>query len=293
MLFAIFLNFAVERQHINMVIIADSGSTKTHWAIIQNGAYDITQTAGINPVLQTKNEIIHILNTSFQQDVSNIDEIYFYGTGCRGEHAQKLELCLKSFFTNARHIEVHSDIIGAARALFGKNKGIACILGTGSNTCYYDGRSTTTLIPSLGFILGDEGSGAYLGKLVINNLLKNQLGEELKQKFFDKYSITIDDIINHVYSQPFPNRFLASFAQFINEHKTNPRIQQLLIDAFDAFFQKNIIAYSHFSRPVGIVGSIGYYFQDEIKQVAKKYNIKISKIIQSPIKELIYYHEKM
>ena len=233
-----------------MILIADSGSTKTDWYITGVEQARQVQTAGMNPYMQTFDSMVHIiqddllklLGTSFFEKVEADEaplEVYFYGAGCTAEKIPLVESALKTVFSNAS-IFVGSDLLGAARALCGAEKGIACILGTGSNSCLYDGCEIAENVSPLGFILGDEGSGAVLGKIFIGNCLKKQFADALCREFLGEYNLTVADIINKVYREPMPNRFLASFCPFIYKHRREPEIHQMLDEAFTAFFKRNV-----------------------------------------------------
>jgi N-acetylglucosamine kinase-like BadF-type ATPase len=276
-----------------MILIADSGSTKTHWCLVQKGVVvNQVNTDGINPFYQTDLEIIALLESQLIPKLENkdIEQIYFYGAGCSFPEKKMLVSCaLVRFFGNAM-IEIQSDLLGAARSLFQHEKGIACILGTGSNSCLYDGTEIVENVSPLGFILGDEGSGAVLGKLFVADCLKNQLPTELKEKFLNQYELTPAVIMDNVYKKPFPNRFLAGFTPFLLENIEEPSIFNLVFDSFDAFFIRNVMQYPLEDMPVGCVGSIAHYFRDTLEIVASERGLFISDIVQSPMEGLVRYH---
>lgn len=276
-----------------MILIADSGSTKTHWTVVdETKVVSEVFTDGINPFYQTDLEIIALLETqlSLKMDNKAVSNIFFYGAGCSFPEKKLLvRNALASCFETAT-IEVESDLLGAARSLFQCEKGIACILGTGSNSCYYDGRDIVENVSPLGFILGDEGSGAVLGKLFVADCLKNQLPVELKEKFLKQYDMTPALILDRVYKKPFPNRFLAQFAPFLAKHLEEPCIFNLVYDSFDAFFVRNVLQYQLEEMQVGIVGSIARYFKETLEIVAFERGIVISEIIQSPMNGLVKFH---
>jgi len=280
-------------RNMGVMLIADSGSTKTHWCLVQQGKVvsEIT-TDGINPFYQTDMEIIALIDNQLIPKLDNldIDRIYFYGAGCSFPDKKILVIrALVRFFANSI-IEIQSDLMGAARGLFQHEKGIACILGTGSNSCLYDGKEITENVSPLGYILGDEGSGAVLGKLLVADCLKNQLPEELKQKFLDRYELTPEIILENVYKKPFPNRFLAQFTPFLLENIEEPSIFNLIFDSFDAFFARNVLQYSLEDMPVGFIGSVAHYFRDTLEIVASERRIEISEIVQSPMEGLVRFH---
>ena len=276
-----------------MILIADSGSTKTQWCLIDEG--QIVKeifTDGINPFYQTDMEIIALLDDQLIPGLDNtdIDRIFFYGAGCSFPEKKILvSRGLVRFFGNSM-IEIQSDLLGAARSLFQHEKGIACILGTGSNSCYYDGKEITQNVSPLGFILGDEGSGAVLGKLFIADCLKNQLPLELKEKFLSRYELTPEIILDRVYKKPFPNRFLAQFTPFMLENIEEPSIFNLVYDSFDAFLVRNVMQYPLDDIRVGCVGSIAHYFRDTLEIVASERRIEISEIAQKPMDGLVTFH---
>jgi len=276
-----------------MILIADSGSTKTHWCLVNEG--QIVKeifTDGINPFYQTDMEIIALLDDQLIPGLENtdIDRIFFYGAGCSFPEKKILvSRGLVRFFGNSM-IEIQSDLLGAARSLFQHEKGIACILGTGSNSCYYDGKEITQNVSPLGFILGDEGSGAVLGKLFLADCLKNQLPLELKEKFLSSYELTPEIILDQVYKKPFPNRFLAQFTPFMLENIEEPSIFNLVYDSFDAFLVRNVMQYPLDDIRVGCVGSIAHYFRDTLEIVASERRIEISEIVQKPMDGLVTFH---
>lgn len=276
-----------------MILIADSGSTKTHWCAVESGVVvNEIFTDGINPFYQTDMEIIALLDTQLIPKLGNADiyNIYFYGAGCSfPEKKIVVSRALVRFFSNSI-IEIQSDLLGAARSLFQHEKGIACILGTGSNSCFYDGSEIVQNVSPLGYILGDEGSGAVLGKLLVADCLKNQLPEWIAEKFLDEYELTPATIMENVYKKSFPNRFLAKFTPFILEHIEEPAIFNLVYDSFDAFLVRNVMQYPLEDMLVGFVGSIAHYFRDTLEIVASERGINISEIVQSPMEGLVRYH---
>lgn len=272
-----------------MILIADSGSTKTDWCM---GDGPIIHTSGINPFHQSLEQIHRILCDELRPQLpTNVtfSAIYFYGAGCIPEKSPILQNALQNLFPEAC-IEVQSDLLGAARALCGKYSGIACILGTGSNSCFYDGKQIVSNVSPLGYILGDEGSGAVLGKRLVGDCLKKQLPPDICEAFLQTFGLTPSDIIERVYRQPQANRFLASLTPFLSAHREKPGIHQLLVSCFEDFFLRNIMQYPYQNKPVHFVGSIAWYFQEELKEVARRLGIQTGKIIQSPIEELRNYH---
>lgn len=277
-----------------MKLIADSGSTKTHWRLInENSEAQEFFSKGINPFYQTISEISFELSSDLlpqNAEPEKITEIHFYGAGCSFPEKKKtVKDALQTFFPTST-IEVESDLLGAARSLFQHEKGIACILGTGSNSCYYNGTEIEQNVSPLGFILGDEGSGAVLGKLLVADCLKNQIPENLKDAFFKKYNFTAAEILENVYRKPFPNRFLAQFTPFLAEHIVEPYVFNLVYDAFDSFIYRNVLQYPLDDIKVGFIGSVAYYFSDVLEIVASERKISILKIEKNPISGLIQFH---
>jgi len=275
-----------------MLLIADSGSTKTNWTLI-NGTSIVKEinTNGINPFYQDEIGIsLEIENKLLPQiEGQNIDFITFYGAGCSfPEKKIIVSNVLGKHFPNAV-IEIQSDLLGAARALFGRNEGIACILGTGSNSCYYNGNEIIENVSPLGFILGDEGSGAVLSKTLVADCLKKQLPEHISEKFMKQYNLTPAVILEHVYKQPFPNRYLAQFTPFLSENINEPNILNIVNQSFENFFKRNITQYPQ-NKEVGFVGSVAHHFSSTLKKVANEQHFIISKIVKNPMNGLIEYH---
>lgn len=279
----------------NTFIIADSGSTKTEWCVVENGIrVNTIYTKGMNPFFQTAEEIEEEIRLNLLPHIShdNIEAIYFYGAGCIPAKIPMVTTCLQNCFLHAHTIEVSSDLLAAARALCLHQSGIACILGTGSNSCFYNGTEISFNVPALGFILGDEGSGANLGKLLVGDILKNQLTTELKEKFFSQFNTNMADIIEKVYRQPFPNRYLASLSVFLVENRNVEQVHRLLVHAFKAFIQRNVMQYDYENHPMNCVGSIAYYYQPELTEAANELGVKIGSIVQSPTEGLIQFHNQ-
>ena len=277
-----------------MILVADSGSTKTDWrAVASNGAEKKFTTAGINPFHQRGDDIESIIRNN---DVSSLEDqvtkVYFYGAGCNYEDKIRIVSdAIGSIFTGA-HIEIHHDLIAAARALCGRREGISCILGTGSNSCYYDGVNIARNRPSLGYVLGDEGSGAYIGKKFIQDFLYGKIPPSVHNKFIQEYpDLSIDKILDKVYSGYLPNRYLASFSEFVQANISNPYLHGLVYECFYAFLDNHVCKYDSYKElPTHFVGSIAFYFQDILKRVAKDTGVKVGKIIKSPIEGLTHYH---
>ncbi len=276
-----------------MILVADSGSTKTEWALIKNKNEILAfTTIGLNPVFVDSATIIStIKSTEIINYNQQISEVYFYGAGCASkERASIIENPLEDLFHKAKII-VDTDLLGAAISLFGEEKGIVGILGTGSNTGVCSRGEITQNIKSLGYILGDEGSGSCIGKTFIKHFLNNELPKEIHEKFDAEYNITLNQIITKVYKEQFPNRFLASFMPFIYQNKNNEFVHNLLKNSFVNFFQKTILKYPSFDKlELRLTGSISFYFQDIIKEVSNNQNVKLSTTTKSPINNLVSFY---
>ncbi len=275
-----------------IIIIADSGSTKTDWCIASQGkVLNRITTEGTNPFFQTNEEIAKVVETQLLPHLTGDEttHLYFYGAGCAfPEQIEQVRHTLSPYFNCP--IEVGSDLLAAARALCGDQPGIACILGTGSNSCYYDGQEIVDNVSPLGYVLGDEGSGAVLGKLLVGDCLKGQLTPELRKAFFQRFQLTPQEILNRVYKQPFPNRFLASLSPFLLEHIDAPCIRQLVLNSFKSFFQRNVNTYQHPELPVHFVGSIAYYYQPLLTEAATQAGFIVGNISKSPMEGLVAFH---
>jgi len=274
-----------------MFLIADSGSTKTDWKLVGKSVEFSFQTMGINPFYMKDKEIENELNNVVVPKLKEIpDKVFFYGAGIISEQKDRIEKILSNSFQNA-DIEAASDLLAAARALCGKQKGIACIMGTGTNSCLYDGEKIIDNIPPLGFIQGDEGSGAVLGKKLITMYLKRELPKNIADAFNKEYSLNVIDILKKVYKEPFPNRFLANFTKFINQHISNEVIYQMVYNSFNEFFIRNVFKYSDYQKlNIHFVGSVSFYFKDILIKVANQHKLKIGNIIRNPIDNLMKYH---
>lgn len=278
-----------------MILIADSGSTKTDWCIIEKGKLlQQTFTKGTNPFFQSEEEISSEIATVLlpQLKTNEFDSVYFYGAGCGfPDKIEMVHRAITKHFEVKGNIEVSTDMLAAARGLCGHQSGIACIMGTGSNSCYYNGRDIVTNISPLGFILGDEGSGACLGKLLVGDLLKNQMTSALKEKFLKQFDLTPPDIIDRVYRKPFPNRFLASLSPFLAQNLEEPCVHALVLNSFKAFLKRNVMQYDNYhGNKVHFIGSVAYYYKEILKEAALEMGVQLGTIIQSPMEGLIQYH---
>ena len=271
-----------------MIIIADSGSTKTNWAIVDNDIRYI-ETIGLNPNFISDEQLQENIFQVFEHiDTSRVQAVHFFGSGCGLEtNKQRLKICFEKFISSA-DIFIDTDLTGAAIALFGREKGIACILGTGANAGLYDGEKITHTPKSLGYILGDAGSGAVLGMLLLRKYLQNKLPVDIAQKLEAAHNVDYPYLLENVYKKERPNRFFATFTSFVSEYRDVPIIQDLLTEQFNEFFRYFIFPYPEArTNPVRMVGSVAFYFQNELKEIAKKHDIVIDTILRQPIKNLI------
>jgi N-acetylglucosamine kinase-like BadF-type ATPase len=276
-------------------LIADSGSTKTEWCLLKNNKTTIFTSQGMSPYFVNAAQVESIL----QKEVipflkkNNPDEIYFYGTGCKNPGNVKMfKKVFQKMFSDAS-VHVDHDLSGAAKALCGNEKGIACILGTGSNSCYYNGKRIVENSPGLGFILGDEGSGAYLGKKVVQHYLYHIFDDDLRARFDAKFVTTDAEILESVYKKPLPNRYLASFAIFLAENRGHYMIENIIEDGLNDFFYTHLISYRESSKlPVHFTGGIAYGFRDVIQQLCTGYDLQLGTILRSPMEGLVRYHKE-
>ena len=279
-----------------MKLVVDSGSTKTDWGFF-NTVYDLkaVKTQGINPCHQSEEEIRNIIRNELLPNTQTIElgtitEVFYYGAGCATESiCTQMAALLKEFIPNAS-IAVDSDMLGAARALCGHAEGVACVLGTGSNSCLYNGKAIEDQVPSLGYILGDEGSSAALGRRLIGDCLKRQLPEAVSREFMERYSLTKESIIESVYRKPLPNRFIAGFAPFVYDKRAVPEVHKMIIQCFSEFFTRNVINYHKPWLPVHFVGSLAGSFAEELRETADSLGMTIGKIEASPMSGLVDYH---
>lgn len=313
------------------ILIADSGSTKTDWALIDDqGNVTMTcKTQGINPFHLKDDEILHILQEELVLPEPP-SEVYFYGSGVTDAMQPRMNSLLQQAFSNAK-ADAQSDMIGAARALFGDKPGIACILGTGANSCLYDGKRIVMNTSPLGYILGDEGSGAVLGKLFLNGIFKGTLPSVYKKKYLEWSGLDYATIINKVYRQPLANRFLASICPFISQQLAEAdkyengseefanvmALYRMVLGSFNQFYENNLTPYIKYVKTsledisqlepgikawdaalgdvpsAGFVGSVAFHFSSPLKLVLEdEHHLKISQILQAPMAGLIKYHLK-
>ena len=269
-----------------MNIIADGGSTKIDWILYDDSAVLARwQSPGLNPSLLSKAEIMPSRQEQRKEIPAGkeVRKIEFYGAGCTVVASKVMTECFQEVFPEAEEVITGSDIIGAARVLLGENKGIACILGTGANSCLWDGTQIVMQTPALGYILGDEGSGAVLGKMLVNALYKGALPARVKKAFEESYSIDMFRVIENVYRKPNANVWLASLTRFIAEHIQEEGMEQLVMENFNLFVNRNILPYRCPECPVSFVGSVAYHFSKQLEKALHANGLSLGKIVQSPL----------
>lgn len=274
-------------------LIADSGATKTEWRIVSGDFSDTIFTEGLNPYYHTTQSITDVLKTSLLPELNEaeVDNIYFYGAGCDGKKRNHIVLeALKFCFSDAS-IEIQHDLLAAARTCFGNNSGIACILGTGSNSCLYDGNEIIEHIPSLSFILGDEGSAGYFGKKLINHYFRDELPDELKSDLEKLHNMSLQHIMHGLYDGTQKSRFIASYGAFLGKHKDHPFADAMLREGFESFVSRIVKKYSNAtSKEVRFVGSVAFAHQDLIKEILLKEGFSCGSFYRNPLDRLIAYH---
>ena len=278
---------------MSIQLIADSGSTKAEWCLLDGQKKRKITTQGLSPYFLSSMQIKSILEKELLPGLKGAvpDIIHFYGTGCSNPaNISILKQALRQLFTSAQ-LKITSDLMGAAKALCGDEKGVACILGTGSNSCYYNGKKIVSNSPGLGFILGDEGSGAYMGKKVIQYFLYNTFDPDLMDRFMAKYDTDSATILNAVYKQPLPNRYLAGFVGFLIENRGHFMIENIIEDSFNDFFFTHICKYKEsWTLPIHFTGSVAYGFKDVLKEMCQSYVLELGNVLKQPIDGLIKYH---
>ena len=282
-----------------MILITDSGSSKCTWCFAQGSEKQIRiTTTGINPSTQEREVILQIIRQELfpalqkQESIFSAakpEKIFFYGAGCTEARKNFMAEILQECF-GTEIIEVYSDMLGAARSMFQRNTGIACILGTGANSCLYNGEDIIAQTPAMGYILGDEGSGAYLGKMLVRALFKGRMPAHLLQAFQKEYQLDLPTVIERTYRTPMANRFLASLTPFLHQYRTEKEIHELLCNAFDDFIFFNLESYRTKSNKVSFIGSIAFYFQEELDSCLKNRGFQMERVIRDPMDGLLEYY---
>jgi glucosamine kinase len=291
------INLSFNKLNLQIInnIMADSGSTKAEWCLINGEKKKKIFTQGISPYFLNTSEIEQLLATELKRKLKDNepDEIHYYGTGCANpENVKSVTRALKATFPKAK-INVTHDLMGAAKALCGDEKGVACILGTGSNSCYYNGKKIIKNSPGLGYILGDEGSGAYLGKKVVQYYLYNTFDPDLMDRFNAKYNTTSMEILDAVYKHALPNRYLAGFVPFLVENRGHFMIENIIEDGFNDFFFNHLYKYREsWIMPIHFIGSVAYGFRDILKEMCDTYELQLGRVLKNPMDGLIKYHKR-
>ncbi len=277
------------------VLIADSGATKCEWCFIEGRKTRTIFTQGISPYFLNIPEIENVMRNELvpQLKKKSPEKIFYYGTGCAApENAAMVKKAIAKVFADA-NIQVTHDLAGAARATCGNEKGISCILGTGSSSCYYNGKKIVKISPGLGFILGDEGSGAYLGKKVLQYYLYNTFDEDLRFRFDETYKSNKVEILDHVYRGPLPNRYLAEFTQFLAANRGHYMVENIIEDGLNDFFFTHLNKYNEsWKHPVHFVGGVAHGFQDVIRTLCDGYEFDLGVILKNPMEGLVKYHQQ-
>lgn len=275
-----------------MKIIAESSSTRTDWSLVEGTEIvEHAFTTGLNPYFQTRREISHSIRLELPEAFfrRRWEHVYFYGAGCGNtEKCKVMESSLVAQFKTP--VTVQSDLLGAARGLLVRKPGLACILGTGSNSCLYNGTEIVRTVAPLGFILGDEGSGAYMGKRMVADMLKGLAPTELTEAFFETFTVTQNVLMDNVYMNALPQRTLSNYATFLRDHLEHPYCYQLVYDAFMAFFNRNIISYDYKSQPLSFVGSVCTQYKPILLKAAHDFGVEVAKITRYSMPGLIEYH---
>lgn len=275
------------------ILIADSGATKTAWRLLENGKKTTFYTKGISPYYMIKDEIRDLIQKEFPKKMlsKSIDEVHYYGTGCKTTSKANVVLRAIKEIYPAAVIRVTHDLMGAAIATCGKEKGIACILGTGSNSCYFNGSRIVANSPGLGYVLGDEASGSYFGKVLVQHFLYKKLEDTLEKSFKKVFNTDKNEILHHVYKEPFPNRYLAGFAKFLSMHRGHYIIENIIEDGLREFMGTHLLSYPQSNQiPIHFVGSIAFHFKDKIDELCKVYGFRLGHVIQNPIEGLTHFH---
>ena len=279
-----------------MILIADGGSTKCSWCQLDDARNRVYfNTEGYNPDFITTEGIVASLGKGLPDTLprQQVRAVHYYGAGVSSAaKAEVISRAMRQLFPQAE-VTVTEDLLAAARALLGRGPGFAAILGTGTNSCLYDGEKITYNVDSLGYFLGDEGSGSYIGKRLLRDYLRQQLPEGLSEPFRETYELgSRNDILDRLYNQPLPNRYLASFAKFAYDHNNVSYCRDIVLQGFEAFFQNLVLHYPRYQDySFNCVGSVGYNFRDALTQVARAHGMEVGKIIRSPIDDLVSYHE--
>ena len=278
----------------SVTLIADSGATKAEWCLIHNGRKRTLFTQGISPYFLNTQQIVDLLEKELAPGLKKVtvEDVHYYGTGCANpENAASIKKALKKVFPGAK-VEVNTDLMAAARAVCGHEKGIACILGTGSNSCYYNGKKIVKNSPGIGYVLGDEGSGAYLGKKVLQYYMYDTFDEDLRARFDAKFLTNKVEILDNVYKKPLANRYLASFAIFLADNRGHYMVENILEDGLNDFYFQHLCKYREvWTSPVNFVGSVAFGFKDILQELCNSYEFELGTVMKNPMSGLVTYHK--
>lgn len=277
-----------------LTLIADSGATKAEWRLLAPRKKSLF-TQGISPYFLNTQQIVELLQAELlpQLKKAEVGQVYYYGTGCANpKNAQNVKKALQKVFPEAR-IAVDTDLMAAAKAGCGHQKGVACILGTGSNSCFFNGKKITRNSPGLGYVLGDEGSGAYLGKKVLQYYLYETFDEELRARFDATFTTNRVEILDQVYKKPLPNRYLSSFTPFLAENRGHYMIENIIEDGINDFFFQHLNRFPEiWKHPVHFVGGVAWGFRDVVKELCDSYGFELGTILKNPMEGLTTYHQQ-
>ena len=278
-----------------MILIADSGSSKTDWRLIDEDAISQFSCIGLNPYFVDKTIVASELNETFSGiHKEGVTEIHFYGSGCSSESRNTIIAKGAKQVFPAAIIHVYHDLLGAARAACGKSRGVAGILGTGSNCCLFEGEQVIQEFRSGGYILGDEGGGVDIGKRILKALIEGRMDADLEQRFVKRYKTNVDEILENLYKKPFANRYIANFSRFAYHNREHPYISEILQRSFRAYFQNMVTRYAEYQTiPLNLTGSIALYYQEVIRKVAVEFEVKIGNVLEKPISGLTLYHTNL
>jgi glucosamine kinase len=281
---------------MSVQLIADSGATKCEWVLLTEGAKKTITTMGISPYFFTGEQVEELLLKHLLPKLgkAQVEEVHFYGTGLgNADNVVMIKKALKQVFRGAK-INTNTDLLAAARALCGTSKGVACILGTGSNSCYFNGKKIMKNSPGLGYVLGDEGSGAYLGKKVVQYYLYNTFDDDLRSRFDARFETNATEILESVYKKPLPNRYLAGFALFLAENRGHYMIENIIEDGLNDFFFNHLYKYREsWTLPIHFIGSIAFGFKDVLQDLCNTYELELGKVLKNPMPGLVAYHKQL
>ncbi|OAN64325.1 hypothetical protein A8B79_13365 [Balneola sp. EhC07] len=275
------------------ILIADSGSTKTEWVLVNKESKEFFKSDGLNPYFRTHGQLSEAIKNGVKNSLKNtqVDEIFFYGSGSGNESRKAiLQNAIRENFPESE-IHIESDMLGAAIACFGKKEGVACIMGTGSNSCVYDGEKIVKSIPSLGFVFGDEGSGGYFGKRILNAYYYKTMPEDLRNALEETSDMSLESVLHKIYEEPQANRFVASFSKILGDYRDHPFIKNMVRKGFEAFADKQLGYFEESKeKEIGFVGSIASVYQEILEEVLSERGMDLSIVVRKPLDRLVDFH---